>query len=125
MYNLKTMHGKFLRNTGRKTFIYGLACTLKSILEIAEHIFVEQDHYKYLLTYRFSQDHLEILFSKIRSRHGHKNNPNVLQFRYAMRQILMRNSIKCSSNSMNYIELDHNPVVAIHDIVWKKKAERK
>lgn len=69
------MDGKLLINTGRKTFICGLGLAMKSILEVAENIFTEKESYKYLLTYRFSQDHLEILFAKIRSRHGNNNNP--------------------------------------------------
>lgn len=96
LYELKTMDGKFLKQTGRKTFIGGLALAVKSIIEI--------------------------LFAKIRSRHGYNNNPNVLQFKYTMRQILMRNSIKCSK-SMNCIEMDNDPVGAIFDIVWKDKSK--
>ena len=52
--------------------------------------------FKYLLTYKFSQDHIELLFSCIRSRGGWNNNPNVLQFKYAIRKMLMRNAITAS-----------------------------
>ncbi|KYQ48535.1 THAP domain-containing protein 9 [Trachymyrmex zeteki] len=89
--SLEAKDGTKLIKTGRRTFIYGFALALKSILEVAEDIFNERPHYKYLLTYKFSQDHAEILFGKIRSRHGFNNNPNVLQFKYATKQILMRN----------------------------------
>lgn len=64
LYQLKATDGRLLVDTGR-TFICGFASAAKSILEIAEQIFREKDHYKYLLTYRFSQDHLELLFAKI------------------------------------------------------------
>ena len=50
----------------------------------------------YILTYKFSQDHLELLFNKIRCRCGWNNNPDVLQFKYALRAILLRNSIEPS-----------------------------
>ena len=49
---------------------------------------------KYILTYKFSQDHLELLFSKIRLRGGHNNNPTVVQLKAALKSILLRNSIK-------------------------------
>lgn len=123
LYTLKAKDGRLVVDTARRTFICGFASAVKSIIEIAEHIFREKHYYKYILTYRFSQDHIELLFAKIRSRHGHNNNPNVLQFRYAMRQILMRNSLKSTSQSTNCIEIDHDPVGLIYDIVWKKKKE--
>lgn len=62
LFSLKMKDRNCLIKSGRKTFIYGLAITAKSILEIACDIFNENITYKYLLTYKFSQDHLEILF---------------------------------------------------------------
>ncbi|KYN29364.1 THAP domain-containing protein 9, partial [Trachymyrmex cornetzi] len=121
LFNLEAKDGTKLIKTGRRTFIYGFALALKSILEVAEDIFNERPHYKYLLTYKFSQDHAEILFGKIRSRHGFNNNPNVLQFKYAMKQILMRNDIKTNSTGLDSLELDNDPTGAVFDIVWKKK----
>lgn len=118
LFNLQTADGKkLLINIGRKTFICGLAIAVKSTLDIAKDIFNERPDFKYLLTYKFSQDHLEILFAKIRSRHGHNNNPNVLQFKYAMRQILMRNDIKTQSISFYCLEFDNDPMGAVFDIL--------
>lgn len=34
---------------------------------------------KYILTYRFSQSHIELLFSRITNRYDLNNNPNVIQ----------------------------------------------
>ena len=50
---------------------------------------------KYILTYKLSQDSIELLFNKIRQQFG-CNNPNVLQFKGALRRIIIRNSIKPS-----------------------------
>jgi len=121
LFTLKTTDNKEIVKTGRKTFICGFASAVKSILHIAENIFDNRLWYKYILTYRFSQDHLELLFSKIRSRHGHNNNPNVLRFKYAWRQILMRNSIKSNSTSLNCLELDNDPSGNIFPIVWRQR----
>jgi len=75
LFNLETTDGKKLINTGRKTFICGLGLTVKTVLDVTEDIFNDLPYYKYLLTFKFSQDHLEVLFAKIRGRHGHNNNP--------------------------------------------------
>lgn len=39
--------------------------------------------FKYILTYKYSQDHVELLFSCVQSRRGWNNNPNSLQLKYA------------------------------------------
>ena len=55
--------------------------------------------FKYLLTYKFSQDHIELLFSCICSRGEWNNNPNCLKFKYAIRKMLMRYAITASKNA--------------------------
>ena len=66
----------------RKTFIIGFVATIKSTIEMADQMFSKPgDPFKYLLTYKFSQDHIELLFSCIRSKGGWNNNPNCLQIK--------------------------------------------
>lgn len=91
-------------------------------MDVAEDLFAENKSYKYVLTYKFSQDHIEILFSKIRSRHGFNNNPNVLQFKSAIRQLLLHNDIKHSTNA-SCIQLDTDVCGSIFTIMWKKKSK--
>lgn len=101
-------------------FIFvGFAIAVKSILNLAKEFFIVTD-YKYLLTFKFSQDHLEIFFSKIRQRFGHNNNPNVLEFRTAMRQLCLRNLIT-SSYAANCVALDNLWYDSIFEIRWKKR----
>ena len=79
---LQDNNGIKLVNGPRKTFIMGFALSSKSILATARNLLTQ--HYnqlKYVLTYRFSQDQLEMFFSKIHSRFGWNNNPNALQFK--------------------------------------------
>lgn len=45
---------------------------------------------QYVLTYRFSQDHLELLFNSIRASGGWNNNPNASQFKYIFRKLMAR-----------------------------------
>ena len=47
----------------QKTFIVGFASLKKSILSIAKELLFRSDNpYKYVLTYKLSQDHLEMFF---------------------------------------------------------------
>ncbi|CAK9291134.1 unnamed protein product, partial [Gordionus sp. m RMFG-2023] len=44
---------------------------------------------RYVLTYKTSQDHLELFFSCLRSRGGFNNNPSAYQLRSAVRAVLI------------------------------------
>lgn len=99
-----------------------VAITVKSILNVAKEVFAENMSFKYILTYKFSQDYSELFFSKVRSRHGYNNNPNVLQFKHAMRQILVTNEIRGSTNS-NCLHLDSGPTGTVFQFIWKKKKQ--
>lgn len=43
----------------------------------------------FLLTYNFSQDHLELFFSAVRSRGSYNNNPSAKQFQYSYKRLLV------------------------------------
>lgn len=96
LYSLK-FNNTHLHKSNKKTFIIGFAIAVKSVFNIAETIFSE--HYSslnmnYILTYKFSQDHLELFFAQIRQRYGSNNNPNVVQFKTAIKQILFKKLYK-------------------------------
>ena len=55
--------------------------------------------YKYVMTYKYSQDHLELMFNKICGHCGCNNNPDVLEFKYALRRLLIRNSKEASKQA--------------------------
>uniref|UniRef100_A0AAV2LW01 Transposable element P transposase-like RNase H C-terminal domain-containing protein n=1 Tax=Knipowitschia caucasica TaxID=637954 RepID=A0AAV2LW01_KNICA len=56
------------------------------------HDLVEKDdaQCRYLLTYKLSQDHLELFFSSVRARGGFNNNPTTTQFTAAYKRLLVR-----------------------------------
>jgi len=87
-----------LYKSENKTFVIGFSICVKSMFSIAKSI-SKETKLTYILTYKFSQDHIELLFARIRMRSGLNNNPNVPQFKTAMKQILMKNAITCRSNS--------------------------
>ena len=98
--SLTDLNGVKILSGPRKTFIQGFAISANSILAISKDLLVRtQNPYSYVLTYRFSQDPLEMFFSKIRGRLGWKNNPNALQFKYALRALFLQNSIESSSTA--------------------------
>ena len=97
MHYLKTLkdeNGLKLVEGPRKAFVMGFAISLKSILSLAKRLlYREYNTFEYLLSYRFSQDQLEMFFSKIRGRLGWNNNPNALQFKWALRVLLQKNDV--------------------------------
>ena len=98
----------------RKTFVQGFAISAKSILAISQELMLgDYNPYSYILTYKFSQDSLEMFFSKVRGRLGWNNNPNALQFKYALRALLLKNKVECPATA-NCTELEDennvNPV---------------
>ncbi len=87
-----TPTGQLISTSQRKTFVIGFVACIKSTQMFSS----STNPLKNLLTYKFSQDHIELLFSCIRSRGGWNNHRNVLQFKYAIRKMLMRNAITAS-----------------------------
>lgn len=91
---------------GRKTFAVGFILTMESTLALANDLFhLENNPFDYLMTYKCSQDHIELFFSCLRSRGGRNNNPNTQQLKWSLRQLLLKNSIRASS-SANCIDFD-------------------
>ena len=105
MTTLVDADGIKLVNGPRKTFIVGFALSAHSILSLAKHL-LHRDYnaFEYLLTYRFSQDQLEMFFSKIRSRLGWNNNPNAMQFKWALRALLQKNEVTSSKTANSVVD---------------------
>ena len=87
--------GKPMYLTPRKTGFIGFAACIRSVTKLyAELIAAHDAPMKYLLTYKFSQDHIELFFSAVRARGGFNNNPTAGQFSAAYKRLLMRHNIK-------------------------------
>ena len=84
----------------RKTFVLGIIVAALSTQDLAMTLLTQNvDPYSYFLPYTFSQDHLELLFSCVRSKNGFNNNPDVRTFKSAMKGILLRVSIIASKHT--------------------------
>ena len=95
LFELKDEHGHIVRE---KTVIWGFVFSIHSVMAITQDMLTCTDcPLKSVLTYKFSQDHIQLLFNKIRCRGGWNSNPNVLQLKYTLKNILIRNSIEPSN----------------------------
>ena len=91
--------------TRRKTGFIGFLLAIKSIKGIFfDLVEEEQAPMKYLLTYKFSQDHLELFFGAVRSSGGFNNNPTAQQFTAAYKRLLLRSSIEGGKGNCQKID---------------------
>lgn len=82
-------------HTGFRGFIINIMVFKLMYMEYIE----EKSLLENISAYAFSQDHVEIFFSKIRARNGHNDNPNVLQFKGAFRRLLCNLELKVPEKS--------------------------
>ena len=77
--------------TQRKTGFVGLLCDISSVRHLFQTLVVgDTPALRYLLTYKLSQDHLELFFAAVRQRGGWNNNPTSGQFVAAYKRLLVR-----------------------------------
>ena len=103
-----------------KTYTLGFGLAVKAVFHIVSEFF-SKTKFKYFLTYFHSQDPLEITFSKVRRRGGHNNNPNVQQFKGAMKRLLLKNSIVASAAANCTTLADGKSYGGILEIKWRPK----
>ncbi|KAL1495107.1 hypothetical protein ABEB36_010576 [Hypothenemus hampei] len=96
--NLYDSTGQRLIETNRKTGFLGLVIDLTNLLNLYEEYVVKSKVLKYILSYKFSQDHLETFFGAIRRRGGWNNNPSAVQFKTAYKRLLVKHQITSSSS---------------------------
>jgi hypothetical protein len=72
LLTLQDSTGQRLCNTKRRTFVLGFCTTIDSVIYLTEKLIlgdgINGTKLKYLLTYKLSQDHIEIMFGIIRRR---------------------------------------------------------
>ena len=114
---LRCVDGRPLVEHRRKTFIIGFIGSAKSAEKLALDML--ENSYSYFLTYKVSQDHLELLFACIRGKNGYNNNPDVRIFKSALKRLMLRNSIVASKNA-NCAMLEENDFNPIFSLKWSK-----
>lgn len=113
-----TVNGQLVIHTTHKTGFIGTIISLHSVIGIFDTWIAPNSSVHYLLTYKVSQDHLELFFSAIRSRCGNNNNPTCLQFIAAFRKLLVHAQIS-GSKYANCLAQDNTPFLHIFPIKAK------
>ncbi len=80
-------------NSPRKAGFLGFIINIKSFEYLYETL-VSTKRMNYLLTYKTSQDHLELFFCSLRTRLGSNNNPTAREFFSAYRRLLLHHEIR-------------------------------
>ena len=95
LFSLTNDKGLPMYQTKRRTPFLGLICSVESTVAIFNELVGKPySPLKYLLTYKLSQDHLELFFGAVRSSCGCNNNPTVRQFTAAYKRLLMRHNVE-------------------------------
>ncbi|KAF0754735.1 THAP-type domain-containing protein [Aphis craccivora] len=77
----------------RKTGFLGFIICLQSVHNKLDDIIKPPGILDSLLTYKLSQDHLEMFFSAIRARRGFNNNPTTAQFESSYKRLLVHTEL--------------------------------
>jgi hypothetical protein len=110
LMKLEDSTGKKIINTKKRMCVMGFCSAIDSVTHLCRQLLcsstgVNGVRLQYLLTYRLSQDHVELLFGLIRRRGGNSDSPTCQQFRWAYRAVLSKIGV-VSSTSANVIPLD-------------------
>lgn len=117
--SLKGQNNIPILESQRKTGFIGLITCLISVKQLFLDV-VKSGQLDFILTYKLSQDHIEILFSSIRSRGGFNNNPSAAQFEAAYKRLLVHTNLTVSKGA-NCSPQDATSILSVTST--KKKPE--
>lgn len=107
----------------RKTgFIGFYTAVLSSIAIFDDYVKSTDNPLKMLLTYRFSQDHIELFFAAIRARSGWCSNPTAAQFISAYKRLLIRHDVNVSSGNTQLT--DQTKILHVPSHLQKRRVAR-
>lgn len=102
---LKFPNDQLVIESPRKTGFLGFLICFESLKKLNERLLLT-DKLQFLCFYKFSQDHLELMFGSIRAHGGLNNNPTARQFRAADKKLIVNAEIKnCALGNCTF--LDH------------------
>ena len=110
--NLKNAEGENLSNTSRHTGFLGFLVCIDSSKFFYTALCEKKKLLKFIPTYKFSQDHIELLFGCIRAHNGCNNNPTCTQFKAAFEKILIHTELRPPSTG-NCILLENIPILHV------------
>ena len=112
LLTMTNVHGQKICESRRRMAAVGFVVNITSLTMLCSEILPAESpfHQQYLLTYKLSQDHLELYFSSIRRLGGWNNNPSAYQFAHAYRALLSRTAI-CGGSTGNVVQQDHTDLL--------------
>ena len=108
--SMKDLKGCKMIHTPRKAGFLGFLINMKSFGHLFENL-VSSKKMDYLLTYKTSQDHVELFFCALRSRRGLNNNPTAREFFSSYRRLLLHNEIR--GNGGNCLLQDDTSILSL------------
>lgn len=109
IYDL-TLNDRPILRSSRKTGFLGFLICMESLQKMYKYLVTEKKLLKYILTYKLSQDHLELFFGAIRSKGGYNNNPTARQFEAAYKRLLVKSEIS-GPDSGNAVNLEQMTIL--------------
>lgn len=106
-----------------RTGFIGFLTAIESFKGLYKEQVVEHQHLSYIFTYKFSQDHLETLFSAVRARGGFNDNPSPSQFRDAYRKLIMNKDISVNNGNCQVEEILCSDTFNDLDNNWKTQKD--
>ena len=91
--SLKDNTGTPIYLTNRTTGFIGFIVCIESTRGVFLQLVEKERSLRFILMYKFIQDHLELLFAVIRAAGGFNNNPTTIQFNAAYKRLFMQSAI--------------------------------
>ena len=89
--SLAEVSGSLVINSRRKWGFLGMLLNFHSLASVYRTVVMKEEHpFKYILSYKFSQDHLELFFGAVRQACGSNDNPTTVMLKAIYRQFLSR-----------------------------------
>lgn len=83
-------------DTAFRTGFMGFLVAIESFRGLYADYVEKSGRLSFLLAYKFCQDHIETLFSVIRSKNGFNDSPNTVQFHATFKRLLVHHEIRGS-----------------------------
>lgn len=103
--SLQDSNGDRIVMTRKSTGFIGMIFCLKSLLSLSTEL-LKESSINYILSYKFSQDHIELFFNAVRRACGWNNNPTSMQFLHIYKRLLMRAGLEPSASG-NCVDFSH------------------
>ena len=113
LLSLEQVNGDKIMDGVRRTGPLGLLCCLQVVRRLLSEMANRSLNLNYLLTYKMSQDHIELFFGAVRLRNGCAFNPTSRQFRTAFRRLLLHAGRSVIATNGNCEALDSTSIISL------------